>query len=123
MIRRQGDASKHEKVSTRLGKKPRFRDSRVQDMVEIDWEDLQETGFSCGGDSVRCVVRVGPRIGPLREASVRKVVYDALIGVLLGAHKDQAGKDALVRFEVTRADAYSLLEGMGTAGVIKYCAM
>ena len=123
MIRSQGDASKHEKVSTRLGKKPRFRDSRVQDMVEIDWEDLQETGFSCGGDSVRCVVRAGPCIGPVSEASVRKVVQDALIGIILGPHKDQAGKDALVRFEVTRADAYSLLEGMGTAGVIKYCAV
>ena len=59
-------------------------------MVEIDGEDLQETSFSGGGDGVCCVIRVGPRIGPMREASVRKVVYDALIGVLLGAHKDQA---------------------------------
>ena len=59
-------------------------------MVEIDWEDLQETGFSCGGDSVRCVVRAGPCIGPVSEASVRKVVQDALIGIILGAHKDQA---------------------------------
>jgi hypothetical protein len=77
-------------VSTCLSNKPRFRDSRVQDMVDIDGEDLQETSLSGSGDGVRGVVRVGPCIGPMRKATVRKVVYDAFVGVLLGAHKDQA---------------------------------
>ena len=59
-------------------------------MIEIDGEDLQEASFSSGGDGVRCVVCGGPCIGSGREASVRKEVYGALKGVLLGAHKDQA---------------------------------
>ena len=59
-------------------------------MVDIDGEDLQETRLSCGGDGVRGVVRVGPRIGPMRKSAVRKVIYYALVRVLLGTHKDQA---------------------------------
>lgn len=77
-------------ASTRLSDEPRFCDSRVQDMIDIDGEDLQETSLSSGGDGVRGVVRVGPRIGPVGKATVRKVVYYALVRVLLGAHKDQA---------------------------------
>ena len=84
------DVSKRKTVSTHLGEVPRVRDSRVQDMIDIDGEDLQETSFSSGGDGVRGVVRVGPRIGPVRKATVRKVVYYALVRVLLRAHKDQA---------------------------------
>jgi hypothetical protein len=90
-------------------------------MVDIDGEDLQETSLSGGRDSVRGVVRVGPRIGPMRKATIRKVVYYALVRVLLGTHKNQA--DGFVRYELARANVYSLLERMGTAGVIKYCVM
>jgi len=73
-----------------LSGEPRLRDSRVEDMIDKDGEDLQEASLSSGGDGVRCVIRVGPRIGSARKATVRKAVYYALVGVLLGAHKDQA---------------------------------
>jgi hypothetical protein len=59
-------------------------------MVDVDGEDLQETSLSSGGDGVRGMVRVGPRIGPVRKATVRKVVYYALVRVLLRTHKNQA---------------------------------
>ena len=90
-------------------------------MVYVDGKNLQETSLSGGGDGVCGVVRVGPRIGPMRKATIRKVVYYALVRVLLGAHKDQA--DGFVRYELACANMYSLLERMGTAGVIKYCVM
>ena len=90
-------------------------------MVYVDGKNLQETSLSGGRDGVRGVVRVGPRIGPMRKATVRKVVYYALVRVLLGAHKDQA--DGFIRYELARANMYSLLERMRTAGVVKYCVM
>ncbi len=61
-------------------------------MIDIDGKDLQEPRFSSSGDCVGSVVRVGPSIGAIRETTVRKVVYDAFVGVLLRAHEDQTWK-------------------------------
>jgi hypothetical protein len=58
-------------------------------MVDINGKDLQEPRFSSGGDCVGSVVRGGPCIGATRETTVRKLVYDPFVGVLLRAHKDQ----------------------------------
>jgi hypothetical protein len=58
-------------------------------MIDIDGKDLQESRLSSGGDSVGSVVCVGPCIGAIRETTVRKVVYDAFVRVLLRAHEDQ----------------------------------
>jgi hypothetical protein len=52
-------------------------------MVHINGKDLQESRLASGGDCVSSVIRVGPRIGAIGETTVRKVVYDALVGVLL----------------------------------------
>ena len=71
-------------------------------MIDVYRKDLQESSLSGSRDCVSSVVRVGPRIGPVREATVSKVVYDALIRVLFRAHEDQAG-GAGVRCKDTRS--------------------
>ena len=72
-----------------LSSKSSLRDGRIEDMIDIDGKDLQESRLSSGGDCVGSVVGVGPCIGAIREAAVRKVIYDALVRVLLRAHEDQ----------------------------------
>lgn len=57
-------------------------------MIHVDRKDLQESSLSSSRDRVRSVVCVGPRIGTVGEATVSKVVYDALERILLRAHKD-----------------------------------
>ncbi len=58
-------------------------------MIDIDGKDLQESRLSSGGDCIGSVVRVGPCIGAIGETTVRKVVYDAFVWVLLRAHENQ----------------------------------
>jgi len=57
-------------------------------MIHVDRKDLQESSLSSSRDRVSSVVCVGPRIGTVGEATVSKVVYDALERILLRAHKD-----------------------------------
>ena len=83
------DRNGSRKVSVDLSSKPSLRDGRIEDMIDIDGKDLQESRLSSGGDCVGSVVGVGPCIGAIREAAVRKVIYDALVRVLLRAHEDQ----------------------------------
>ena len=59
-------------------------------MIDIDGKDLQESRLSSGGDCIGSVVRVSPCVGTIGETTVRKVIYDPLVGVLLRAHEDQA---------------------------------
>ncbi len=58
-------------------------------MIDIDGKDLQKSRLSSGGDCIGSVVRVRPCVGAIGETSVREVVYDTFVGVLLRAHENQ----------------------------------
>jgi hypothetical protein len=66
-------------------------DGRIKDMVDIYRKYLQESSLSSSRDGVSRVVRVGPRVGTVGEATVSKVVYDALVRIFFRAHKYQTG--------------------------------
>jgi len=80
-------------------------------VIDIDGKDLQESRLSSGGDCIGSVVRVGPCIGAIGETTVRKVVYDAFVWVLLRAHENQTLRDACVRYEATRAQRVLTVPG------------
>jgi len=61
-------------------------------MINVNGKYLQESSLSSSGDCVGSVVRVGPRVGTIGEATVSQVVYNALVRILFRAHKDQTGE-------------------------------
>lgn len=111
----------HRKVSADLGSKPSLRDGRIEDMIDINGKDLQESSLSSSGDCVGSVVRVGPRVGTVGETTISKVVYNALVRILFRAHKDQT-REAPVSGTNTRvSNVYSLLQRVRTTRVIENC--
>ena len=70
------------KVLADLSSKSSLRDGRIEDMIDVNGKNLQESNLSSSGDCVGSVVRVGPSIGTVGEATVSKVVYDALVRIL-----------------------------------------
>lgn len=92
-------------------------------MVDIDRKDLQEPRLSSSGDCIGSVVRVGPCIGAIGETTVRKVVYDAFVGVLLRAHKDQTWGTAASGTKPRVPNVYSLFQGVRTTGIIENCGL
>lgn len=67
----------------------------VEDVIDVDREDLEEALFACGGDGVGGVIGVCPGVGAVGEAAVCELVYDAFVGVFLGAHEHQTGGNIL----------------------------
>lgn len=88
-------------------------------MINIDRKDLQESRLSSGGDCIGSVVRVGPRISAIGETTVRKVVYDALVGVLLRAHKDQTWRTAALVTKPRVPNVYSLFQRVRTTSIVE----
>jgi hypothetical protein len=108
-------------VSADLGSKPSVRDGRIEDMIDINGKDLQESCLSSGGYCVGSVVRVGPRVGTVGETTISKVVYNALVRVLFRAHKDQTGEAPASGTNTRVSNVYSLLQCVGTTRVIENC--
>jgi hypothetical protein len=92
-------------------------------MIDIDRKDLQESRLSSGGDCIGSVVRVGPCIGAIGETTVRKVVYDAFVGVLLRAHEHQAWETAASGTKPRVPNVYSLFQGVRTTSIIENCVL
>jgi hypothetical protein len=90
-------------------------------MIDIDRKYLQESSLSSSGDCVSRVVRVGPRIGAIGEATVSKVVYDALVGVLLRAHKDQTVEALASGTKPHVPNVYSLFQRVWTTRIVENC--
>lgn len=63
-------------------------DGRIEDVVQIDRQDLQEAVCSCSAHSVASVIHISPRIRATRQASIRKGIKDTLVGIVLGAEED-----------------------------------
>lgn len=74
-------------IVTHLRDETSLGDSRVQYMVDIDGQNLQEASFTGGGDGIGRMVGISPCVGAVGEAAVGEMVDDAFVGVLLGAHK------------------------------------
>ena len=92
-------------------------------MIDVDGKDLQESSLSSSGDRVSSVVCVSPRVGTVGEATVGKVVYDALVRVFLRAHENQAEEAPASGTRTRVPNVYSLLQGMRTAGIIENCGV
>jgi hypothetical protein len=92
-------------------------------MIDIDGKDLQEPRLSSGGDCVGSVVRVGPCIGAIGETTVRKMVYDAFVRVLLRAHEDQTWEAPASGAKTRVSNVYSLFQGVRTTSVIENCVL
>ncbi len=69
-------------------------------MIDIDGKDLQEASLPGGRDGVGSIIRVGPCIGSIGKATVRKVVYYALVRVHFRAHEDQAVEGRLGQVQI-----------------------
>jgi arginine utilization protein RocB len=90
-------------------------------MVDVNGKDLQKSSLSSSGDCVGSVVRVGPRIGTVGEATVSKVVYDALVRIIFRAHEDQTGGAPMSGTNTRVSNVYSLLQRVRTTRVIENC--
>ena len=83
----------------------------------------QLTRLSSGGDCIGSMVRVGPCIGTIGETTVRKVIYDAFVGVLLRAHEDQTWETAASGTKPRVSNVYSLFQGVRTTSIIENCIL
>ena len=90
-------------------------------MIDVNGKDLQESSLSSSGNCVGSVVRVSPRIGTVGEATVSKVVYDALVRILFRAHEDQTGEAPVSATNTRVSNVYSLLQRVRTTRVIENC--
>ena len=72
-----------------LGHERIGRERRVEHVVEVDRQQVEQALLARGRDGVRGVVDVGPRVRALREAAVRDLVEDPLERVLLAAEEDE----------------------------------
>lgn len=57
-----------------------YRESWVEDVVEVDREQVKESFTPCSRGGIAGVVNVSPGISSLREAAVGKLVEDTLDG-------------------------------------------
>ena len=90
-------------------------------MIDVNRKDLQKSSLSSSGDCVGSVVRIGPRIGTVGEATVSKVVYDALVRILFRAHENQTGGAPMSGTNTRVSNVYSLLQRVRTTRVIENC--
>jgi len=71
---------------------PCVGDSRVENMVNVNGEELKESLFARSGDGIRGVVGVRPSVRAIGEASVRKEIEDAFVRIFFGSHEDEAAR-------------------------------
>ena len=71
-----------------LSVEPLISDGGVENVVQIDRQNLQETIGASGTDSVARVISVGPRISATSQAAIGKRVKDTLVWVFFRAKED-----------------------------------
>ena len=74
---------------THLGNKTSIGDHGIKNVVNEDRQYLKETLFSSGGDGVGGMIRIGPSVRTIREASICEVIDDAFVRVLFRAQENQ----------------------------------
>lgn len=73
-----------------LGEEVLLPKQRVEDVVQVDGQDVEESGRSGGVHCVTGVIRVSPSIGSVGQASIGHQIQNLFVGIFL------AGKEAEV---------------------------
>lgn len=61
----------------------------VEDVVHVDWQDVQETRGTCCVDCVAGMISVCPGIGPVCQAPVSQQVQHLFIWIVLASQEDK----------------------------------
>lgn len=84
-----------------LGYEAGISQSRVENMVDVNREELEKALTACRLNGIRGMIGVGPSIRSRRESAIGKVVENTLVRVLFGTEK------------------HEMFKGMGTTAVVK----
>lgn len=57
-----------------------YRECWVENMVEVDWEQMEESFTACGRGGIAGVINISPGISSLRETAIGKLVEHTLEG-------------------------------------------